>query len=64
MTFIRGHSGRFPSQQKIKTKISPYNHHQKGNIVTFRITTEPQPKSKSNKWVTLQRFCNTQKVTL
>ena len=64
MSFIRGRSGRLIPNNKTQTKISPLISHQFGNIVTLRVTTSLQPKTKSNKRVTLPRFCNTLKVTL
>ena len=52
------------SQQQNTNKNIVSNFPEFGNIVTFRATTDPEPKTKSNKRVTLPRFCNTLKVTL
>ena len=52
------------SKQQNTNKNIVSNFHKFGNIVTLRATTSLQPKTKSNKRVTLPRFCNTLKVTL
>ncbi len=52
------------SKQQNTNKNIVSNFHKFGNIVTLRATTSLEPKTKSNKRVTLPRFCNTLKVTL
>ena len=64
MSFIRGHSGRLIPNNKTQTKILSLISYQFGNIVTLPATTSLEPKTKSNKRVTLPRFGNTLKVTL
>ena len=52
------------SKQQNTNKNIVSSFHKFGNIVTLRATTSLEPKTKSNKRVTLPRFGNTLKVTL